>query len=115
MSDDSSWPEQNAIDAWLKKYADNIYFPHNQRMELKEAVTKPRLAVQEKLAAANAKVEKLERDAERYKWLREHSCKTDSEGNHAESWSTHSDPESLDDAIDEAIASAQYQSPIQSE
>jgi hypothetical protein len=40
----------------------------------------------------------------RYWWLREHSCQHDSAGNVAESWSTHSDPESLDKAVDEEIS-----------
>ena len=42
------------------------------------------------------------KDTERYRWLREHSCKHDSDGNVAESWSTHTDPNSLDVAIDAA-------------
>lgn len=43
-------------------------------------------------------------DAARYRWLREHSCQTDSAGNDAESWSTHSDPASLDAMIDAELA-----------
>lgn len=45
----------------------------------------------------------LRRDAGRYRWLREHSCQHDSAGNTAESWSTHSDPTSLDRAVDESL------------
>lgn len=54
--------------------------------------------------AYKAKYEAALKDAERYRWLREHSCQHDSNGNDAESWSTHSDPSSLDDIIDAAIA-----------
>lgn len=51
-----------------------------------------------------------EQDAKRYRWVREHSCQYDSAGNDAESWSTHSNPASLDAAIDAAIA-AQEKTP----
>lgn len=40
-----------------------------------------------------------ERDAERYRWLRVNSTQP------AEGWSTHSNPESLDATVDEAMAS----------
>jgi hypothetical protein len=41
--------------------------------------------------------DELAKDAERYRWLRVNSTQL------AEDWSTHSDPESLDESIDSAI------------
>lgn len=58
--------------------------------------------------AASAALSELRRDAGRYRWLREHSCQTDSDGNDAESWSTHSKPESLDAAIDAALKEIEH-------
>lgn len=43
----STWPEQTAVDAWLSFYKINV--THRQAMELKEAVTAPRLTVQKEL------------------------------------------------------------------
>lgn len=53
--------------------------------------------LERKLSAANARIAELEKDAARYRWIREHSTQP------AEPWSTHSTPESLDDAIDAAL------------
>ena len=53
--------------------------------------------LERELSAANARIAELEKDAARYRWLREHSTQP------AEPWSTHSNPESLDDAIDAAL------------
>lgn len=61
------------------------------------------LRVNKRLTQALAEAEK---DAKRYRWLREHSCQTDSNGNDAEAWSTHENPESLDEMIDIEIAKA---------
>lgn len=52
-----------------------------------------------KMVAPVPTLHDLKRDAERYRWLREHSTQP------SESWSTHSDPESLDRAVDEAMDS----------
>ena len=55
--------------------------------------------------ALRAEVEALRKDAERYRYLREHACRYDSNGYNAESWSTHDNPESLDATIDAAMQS----------
>ena len=52
------------------------------------------------LAAAQAALREAEKDAERYRWLRVNSTQP------TEEWSTHSDPESLDSAVDAAIDAA---------
>ena len=57
MSDqDSTWPEQNAIDAWFKEHGLD-QFPHSAMMELKKAVTQPRLNVQDRIATLEAQLE----------------------------------------------------------
>lgn len=48
-SEEGTWPEQDAVDAWLKKQG--IDLPHKETLELKEAVTAPRLDLQRRLAA----------------------------------------------------------------
>ncbi len=49
MVDDSgadSWPEQDAVYAWLKKYGLEFKFGHSQILELCEAVSKYRIQIQ---------------------------------------------------------------------
>jgi hypothetical protein len=38
----TTWSEQDAVDLWMEKH--NISIPHEEIMELKKAVTAPRLA-----------------------------------------------------------------------
>lgn len=49
MSDQgSTWPEQDAVDAWFKRFGfDQFPLPHDAIMELKQAVTAPRIAMVE--------------------------------------------------------------------
>jgi hypothetical protein len=63
-------------------------------------VHKDETAVIKAVEKLKAERDALRVDAERYRWLREHSCQSD--GNNIESWSTHEDPASLDAAIDAA-------------
>lgn len=55
---DCTWPEQDAIDAWFKKYETNK-FGHSEMMELKEAVTAPRLAATDQLRKENEQLRAL--------------------------------------------------------
>lgn len=55
--------------------------------------------LRQELADAWALVDAYKKDAMRYQWLREHSTQP------VESWSTHSEPASLDEAVDEAMRS----------
>lgn len=55
----STWPEQDVVDQWLEKHAIKVDF--KQAMELKEAVTAPRIQVQEQLQAASAAQHKVHR------------------------------------------------------
>ena len=60
MSDNNgggTWPEQDAIDLWLKKY--NIALANKYTMELKKEVTKPRIEVQNQLTKAQEEIEGL--------------------------------------------------------
>jgi len=60
MSD--CWPEQEAIEKWFDEYVRGKYkvFHSNQNlMELKEAVTKPRIEVQNKLEKIGREKDKL--------------------------------------------------------
>ena len=50
-----TWPEQDAIDIWIKKH--NIAIVHQHTLELKNEVTKPRIEVQDKLEKANKELE----------------------------------------------------------
>jgi hypothetical protein len=43
--DASTWPEQEAVEAWIKKY--EIRVSNEAKLELKEAVTRYRLQIQE--------------------------------------------------------------------
>jgi hypothetical protein len=53
MSDQGyTWPEQDAVEAWLRKYGIKVSF--EAALELKTAVTKPRILVQQALEAAQA-------------------------------------------------------------
>ena len=56
------------------------------------------LATEQGLTPTGKYIAECERDAARYRWLRIHSTQP------AEGWSTHSNPESLDTAVDEAMA-----------
>ena len=51
------WPEQEAVDTWAKGYGINA--SAEELYELKEAVSKPRLEVQDRLRQAEAEVERL--------------------------------------------------------
>lgn len=42
-----SWPEQDAIEKWRAKYCSDVVFSHAALLDLKNAVTAPRLEVQE--------------------------------------------------------------------
>ncbi len=50
--------------------------------------------------------EQLARDAGRWRYIREHSCKHDGAGNDVESWSTHNTPEDFEAVIDAALSAA---------
>ena len=54
MSDNcgSTWPEQDAVDKWFDKYG-RLVTP-KEIMELKKAVTKPRIEVQDKLTQSQS-------------------------------------------------------------
>lgn len=62
MSDNggSTWPEQDAIDVWIKKH--NIVIVHQHTLELKKEVTKPRIEVQDKLVTAHKEIAELKND-----------------------------------------------------
>ena len=63
-----TWPEQNAVDAWLEKHG--IVVPFAVSMELKKAVTEYRIKVQnESTPTAPAAPSVDARDAARYRWL----------------------------------------------
>ena len=50
-----SWPEQDAVDAWLKK--NEVEIAHPQSLELKEAVSEYRIQMQRKYRMQIAKYE----------------------------------------------------------
>jgi chromosome segregation ATPase len=52
-----TWPEQDAIDIWIKKH--NIAIVHQHTLKLKKEVTKPRIEVQNKLTQANTRIDEL--------------------------------------------------------
>jgi hypothetical protein len=53
-----TWPEQNAVDAWLEKHG--IEVERKVRLELKEAVTECRLRIQEERDGLRARIAELE-------------------------------------------------------
>jgi hypothetical protein len=57
------------------------------------------------LDAKEKECEELRKDAERYRWLRVHSTLP------VEAWSTHSNPQSLDESLNEAIDAAMGEKP----
>jgi hypothetical protein len=83
-----TWPEQNAVDAWLKKHG--IEVDHKVSMELKDATTKYRIEVQDelyrqekenadlraRLAAAEAQVGALREALRKAEWMRVYSTGT---------------------------------------
>jgi hypothetical protein len=52
-----TWPEQDAIDLWIKKH--NIAIVHQHTLELKNEVTKPRIEVQTQFEKAQQEIEQL--------------------------------------------------------
>lgn len=80
MSDlGTTWPEQDAVDAWLDKH--QIDAPHFVSMELKNAVTKPRRACQDKLTALEAENKRLRKAAiiisDKLQWWAEDGSRPD--------------------------------------
>jgi hypothetical protein len=53
-----TWPEQNAVDAWLKKHG--IEVEHKVRLELKEVVTECRLRIQKERDGLRARLQAAE-------------------------------------------------------
>jgi hypothetical protein len=60
MDGGSTWPEQDAVDSWLEKY--NINVDHKTSMELKEAVTAHRLAIDKERISLRSRIKELEED-----------------------------------------------------
>ncbi len=56
MSEDKSWAEQEAIDKWFIEHGLDT-FPHSAMMELKKAVTAPRIEVQGRIADLERKLD----------------------------------------------------------
>ena len=63
MSEATSWPEQEAVENWLKKHG--IEVDNAVSYELKKAVTKERVRLDKRICAQKDKIEALESEVSR--------------------------------------------------